>query len=93
MHSPRTRKYIEAMNSEGEKFDYWRWFQRVQEDEAQAKSAAGNLASGRSTTPEIRTLVNTPNGSVALEKFGSATHPKNDAGSKSPISIEQQRQK
>lgn len=65
MHSPRTRKYIEAMNSEGEKFDYWKWLKRVEAEEAQAKSAAEIRASGKPNTPEISTLVNTPNAPFA----------------------------
>ena len=38
--SPRTAKYIEAMIREGDNFDYYKWLQKVRDEEAQAKQGA-----------------------------------------------------
>jgi hypothetical protein len=60
MHSPRTQKYIEALNREGDNFDYWRWLQWVREEEAQAKGISVAPASGEIMVSEPFNPTNTP---------------------------------
>jgi hypothetical protein len=61
MLSPRTAKYVEAMISEGENFDFRKWLRRVREEEAQAKEIPTPFSSGESVAPEIGNLTNTLN--------------------------------
>ena len=43
----RTVKYIDALNREGDKFDYWKWVRRVQEEEStQAEYVSPLIPSG-----------------------------------------------
>ncbi len=57
----RTVKYIDALNREGDKFDYWKWVRRVREEEStQAEYVSPLIPSGESTPPEEDNLVDTP---------------------------------
>ena len=57
----RTVKYIDALNREGDRFDYWKWLQRVREEEAtQAKHVSPLITSGEPTPPEIDNPTDTP---------------------------------
>jgi hypothetical protein len=63
----RTVKYIDALNREGDNFDYLRWLQRVREEEAtQAEHVSPLITSGEPTTPEIDSLTDTPDRRAAL---------------------------
>ena len=44
MLTGRTAKYVEAMIREGDNFDYYRWLQRVREEEARVKSVAASTS-------------------------------------------------
>jgi hypothetical protein len=46
MLTGRTAKYVEALNREGEKFDYWKWLEKVREEAAQAKHVLAAFPSG-----------------------------------------------
>jgi hypothetical protein len=39
MYTGRTAKYVDAMIKEGEKFDFWKWLDRVRREEAQLQSS------------------------------------------------------
>jgi len=68
----RTAKYIEAMNREGDEFNYQKWLQRVrEEDSAQAKYVTPLINSGEPTTPEIDSLTDTPDRGAAFMLPGS----------------------
>ena len=69
--SARTIKYIDALNREGDRFDYWKWLQRVQEEEAtQAKHVCPRVTSGEPTPPEMDNLTDTPDQRAALMLAG-----------------------
>jgi hypothetical protein len=51
LSSARTVKYIEALNHEGDKFDYWKWLQSVREEEATQMEHVTPLISSREPTP------------------------------------------
>jgi hypothetical protein len=44
--SPRTASYIEALIREGDKFDYFKWLQRVREEEAEAHEQTAFTSGG-----------------------------------------------
>jgi hypothetical protein len=55
--SPRTAKYVQAMIREGDNFDYFKWLQKVRDEEAQAKqveaaSPSGELAPAETDKPK-----------------------------------------
>jgi len=53
----RTAKYVEAMNREGDNFDYNKWIQGVREEEAEAISFGETMASATGNltdTPDLR---------------------------------------
>jgi hypothetical protein len=52
MLSPRTAKYIEALNREGDNFDYDEWLQTVREEEAQEKRVSAGFTSGEPVIAE-----------------------------------------
>ncbi|MGO9847958.1 MAG: hypothetical protein ACLPKT_15590, partial [Methylocella sp.] len=57
----RTVKYIDALNREGDHFDYRKWLQRVREEEAaQAKYVTPLITSGEPTKPDIDNLSDPP---------------------------------
>jgi hypothetical protein len=60
LFSPRTAKYVAAMIQEGEEFDYQKWLQHVQEEEAEAKEIPSVFSSGESVASEMCDLTNTP---------------------------------
>jgi hypothetical protein len=63
----RTTKYIEALNREGDSFDYLTWLQRVREEEATPAEHVSPLINSREpTTPEIDKLIDTPDRPAAL---------------------------
>ena len=63
----RTVKYIEALNREGDKFNYLKWLQRVrEEDSTQAEHVSPVITSGEPTPPKIDSLIDTPNRRAAL---------------------------
>ena len=55
MLTPRTAKYVEALNREGDQFDYCKWLQRVRDEEVQAKLVPAAISSGE---PPVREIVN-----------------------------------
>ena len=58
--SPRTAKYVEAMISEGDDFDYRRWLRRVREEEAQAEQVSAAFSLGESIAVEIGDSTKSP---------------------------------
>ena len=44
--SPRTANYVAALIRQGDNFDYYKWLQRVREEEAEAKQAEAAFTSG-----------------------------------------------
>ncbi len=63
----RTLKYIEALNREGDKFNYGKWLQRVREEEAtQPEHVTSLVTSGEPTPPEEDNLIRTPDRRAAL---------------------------
>ena len=74
----RTIKYIDALNREGDRFDYLMWLQRVPEEEAtQAEHVSPLITSGEPTKREIDSLTDTPDGRAALmlPGLGLVTRP------------------
>ena len=56
----RTVKYIDALNREGDKFNYRKWLQRIrEEDSTQAELVTPLINSGEPTKPEIDNLIDT----------------------------------
>jgi hypothetical protein len=51
--SPRTVKYVEAMIREGNNFDYYKWLQRVCEEEGQPKQVSTTSASRQAASAQI----------------------------------------
>ena len=51
--SPRTANYVAALIRQGDKFDYFKWLQKVREEEAQAKQAPATFTSGKIIAAEI----------------------------------------
>src|SRR6476659_2996795 len=51
--SPRTANYVAALIRQGDSFDYFRWLQRVREEESQAKQIPATFTSGKIIAPEI----------------------------------------
>jgi hypothetical protein len=60
MFSARTAKYVEAMISEGDDFDFRSWLRRVREEETKAKQVPAAFSFGESPPSEIVNLTNTP---------------------------------
>jgi hypothetical protein len=58
--SPRTAKYVATLMREGDNFDYYKWRQRVREEEAQAKQAAAAFTSGEMIPATIGNRSSTP---------------------------------
>ena len=67
----RTAKYIEALNREGERFDYLRWLEGIREEEAQAKDVTPVITSREPPTPEINNLIATPDRRASFMLFSS----------------------
>jgi hypothetical protein len=63
---------VAALTREGDKFDYYKWLQRVREEEAEAKQAAAAFTSGKLIAAEIGPPIGTdcreawPNSRLAL---------------------------
>ena len=76
MFSPRTARYVEAMISEGEHFDYRTWLRRVREEEAQSKQVPVVFSSGEAVASEIGDLTNMSEHVGALGNSGSALQAK-----------------
>ena len=51
--SPRTANYVAALIRQGDNFDYFRWLQKVREEESQAKQIPATFTSGKIIAPEI----------------------------------------
>jgi hypothetical protein len=51
--SPRTAKYVAALIREGDNFDYYKWLQRVREEEAKAKLVPVEFTSDAPVAAEI----------------------------------------
>jgi hypothetical protein len=51
--SPRTANYVAALIRQGDNFDYFKWLQRVREEEGQAKQIPATFTSGKIIAPEI----------------------------------------
>jgi hypothetical protein len=60
--SPRTVSYIDAQTKEGDKFDYFKWLQRVREGEAQAKQGPTTFISEGLVAAEIGNQTGTSDG-------------------------------
>ncbi len=74
----RTVKYIEALNREGDKFDYLMWLQRIREEEAtQPEHVPSPITSSEPTPPEIQNLIDTTDRRAAfmLPGRGVVTRP------------------
>jgi hypothetical protein len=48
--SPRTAKYVTALTREGDNFDYFKWLQKVREEESHAKQITATFTSGKIIT-------------------------------------------
>ena len=72
----RTAKYVEALISEGEHFDYRTWLRRVREEEAQSKQVPVVFSSGEAVASEIGDLTNMSEHVGALGNSGSALQAK-----------------
>jgi hypothetical protein len=59
LFSSRTAKYVEALNREGDDFNYRRWLRRVREEEAEAKQFPV-ASSGESVASELGDFTGTP---------------------------------
>jgi len=57
MLSSRTAKYIEALNRDGDNFDYKRWLQSVREEGSKAKQISAVITSGE---PAVSVIGNLP---------------------------------
>ena len=57
--SPRTANYVAALIREGDNFDYFKWLQRVREEEAQAKQSPRQRLPGKIIAAEIGTPIST----------------------------------
>jgi hypothetical protein len=51
--SPRTANYVAALIRQGDNFDYFKWLQKVREEESQAKQIPATFTSGKIIAPEI----------------------------------------
>jgi hypothetical protein len=51
--SPRTANYVAALIQQGDNFDYYKWLQKVREEEGQAKQLPATFISGKIIAPEI----------------------------------------
>jgi hypothetical protein len=58
--SPRTANYVAALIRQGDKFDYYKWLQRVREEEAEAKQVAAAFTSGEIVSAEMDPPISTP---------------------------------
>jgi hypothetical protein len=52
--SPRTANYVAALVRQGDNFDYYKWLQKVREEEAEAKQVPVSFPSDASVAAEIR---------------------------------------
>src|SRR5690349_5173933 len=71
MLSPKTAKYVAALISQGDNFDYFKWL-HLREEECQANQTPAPLTPGNIIAPEFDPPLGTtdcPNGSL---KWGSA---------------------
>ena len=57
--SPRTANYVAALIRQGDKFDYFKWLQKVREEEVQAKQIPATFTSGKIIAPEIDPPIST----------------------------------
>jgi hypothetical protein len=53
LFSPRTAKYVAALIRQGDKFDYYKWLQKVREEEAKAKQVQASFTSVAPIAAEI----------------------------------------
>jgi hypothetical protein len=60
LFSPRTANYVAALIRQGDKFDYFKWLQRVRDEEAQAKQAEAVFTSGEMIPAKIGNRSSTP---------------------------------
>jgi hypothetical protein len=51
--SPRTANYVAALIRQGDNFDYFKWLQKVRDEEGQAKQIPATFTSGKIIAPEI----------------------------------------
>ena len=58
--SPRTADYVSALIREGDKFDYCRWLQQVQGEEARTKQPQQTSTSGKTVAKEIAPQIAKP---------------------------------
>jgi hypothetical protein len=58
--SPRTANYVAALIREGDNFDFYKWLQKVREEQAQAKGRPQTITSGKIASVEIDSPIGTP---------------------------------
>ena len=83
--SPRTAKYVAALMREGDNFDYYKWLQRVREEEAQAKQAATAFTSGE--------MIPAPGRQDFMAGPGAGTDDQSCASSESALAIKSRTQR
>jgi hypothetical protein len=58
--SPRTANYVAALIREGDNFDFYKWLQKVREEQAQAKGRPQTITSGKIASVQIDSPIGTP---------------------------------
>ena len=58
--SARTLEYVEALRRQGDKFDYWKWLQRVSEEDGQASHVAAVPSSDESVVSGLVNPIKMP---------------------------------
>jgi hypothetical protein len=70
--SPRTANYVAALIRQGDNFDYFKWLQKVRDDEGQAKQIPATFTSGKIIAPEIDPPIGTADCQSASLNSGPA---------------------
>jgi hypothetical protein len=70
--SPRTANYVAALIRQGDNFDYYKWLQKVREEEAEAKQIPATFTSGKIIAPEIDPPIGTTDCRSAWRNSGPA---------------------
>ena len=83
MLSPRTAKYVAALIRQGDNFDYFKWLQKVREEESSGKTDPGNVYLGQDYSSGNRPS-NRYNGlPECIAKLGPGTDDQSRAAAKS----------
>jgi hypothetical protein len=70
--SPRTANYVAALTREGDNFDYYKWLEKVREEEAEAKQVPLAFTSSALVAAEIGNAVSKSDRRGAWENSGPA---------------------